>query len=55
MPYIEGFVASVPIANWDVYIEHSTDAAEYFKNLGATRVIQCSGDDVPKGEVTDFY
>jgi uncharacterized protein YbaA (DUF1428 family) len=55
MPYIEGFVAAVPTANRDVYIEHATEAAEYFKNLGATRVIECWGDDVPKGEVTDFY
>ena len=26
-----------------------------FKKLGATRLIECWGDDVPKGEVTDFY
>ena len=55
MPYIEGFVAAVPTTNRDVYIEHATEAAEYFKSLGATRVIECWGDDVPKGEVTDFY
>lgn len=55
MPYIEGFVAPVPTANRDAYIEHATEAAEYFKNLGATRVIECWGNDVPKGEVTDFY
>jgi uncharacterized protein YbaA (DUF1428 family) len=55
MPYIEGFVAAVPTANRDAYIKHATEGAEYFKNLGATRVIECWGDDVPKGEVTDFY
>jgi uncharacterized protein YbaA (DUF1428 family) len=55
MPYIEGFVAAVPTANRDVYIEHAKQASAYFKDLGATRVIECWGDDVPKGESTDFY
>jgi uncharacterized protein YbaA (DUF1428 family) len=55
MPYIEGFVAAVPTANRDVYIKHAEEASTYFKNLGATRVVECWGDDVPKGEVTDFY
>ena len=55
MPYIEGFVAAVPTANKDTYIEHAREAAEYLKKLGATRLVECWGDDVPKGEVTDFY
>jgi uncharacterized protein YbaA (DUF1428 family) len=55
MPYIEGFVAAVPTANKEEYIEQAREAAEYFKKLGATRLVECWGDDVPKGEVTDFY
>lgn len=55
MPYIEGFVAAVPTANKDVYLKHSREAAAYFKKLGATRHVECWGDDVPKGEVTDFF
>ncbi len=55
MPYIEGFVAAVPTANRERYIADATKAAEYFKNLGATKVVECWGDDVPRGEVTDFY
>jgi len=55
MPYIEGFVTAVPTANKETYIEHATQAAEYFKKLGATRLVECWGDDVPRGEVTDFY
>ena len=55
MPYIEGFVAAVPTANKAKYIEHAREAAAYFKSLGATRLVECWGDDVPKGEVTDFY
>jgi uncharacterized protein YbaA (DUF1428 family) len=55
MPYIEGFVAAVPTANREAYIEHAQQAAEYFKNLGATRVAECWGDDVPRGKMTDFF
>lgn len=55
MPYIEGFVAAVPTANKQRYIEHAKEAAEYFKSLGATRVVECWGESVPKGVVTDFY
>jgi uncharacterized protein YbaA (DUF1428 family) len=55
MPYIEGFVAAVPAANRETYIEHAKQGADYFKSLGATRVTECSGDDVPRGEVTDFF
>ena len=55
MPYIEGFVAAVPTANKAKYIEHARQATGYFKSLGATRLVECWGDDVPKGEVTDFY
>jgi uncharacterized protein YbaA (DUF1428 family) len=55
MSYIEGFVAAVPTANRDAYIEQAKQGAEYFKGLGATRVIECWGDDVPHGEHTDFF
>ncbi|MGE0500063.1 MAG: DUF1428 domain-containing protein [Rhizobiaceae bacterium] len=55
MPYIEGFVAAVPKANKEIYIKHATEAAAYFKKLGATRLVECWGDDVSRGEITDFY
>ena len=55
MPYLEAFVAAVPTAGRDAYIEHARNSAEYLKKLGATRLVECWGDDVPKGEVTDFY
>jgi uncharacterized protein YbaA (DUF1428 family) len=38
MPYIEGFVAAVPTANRETYIEHAKQGAEYFKKLDTTRV-----------------
>jgi uncharacterized protein YbaA (DUF1428 family) len=55
MPYIEGFVAAVPTANRETYLKHARDSVAYFKKLGATRVVECWGNDVPKGVLTDFY
>lgn len=55
MPYIEGFVAAVPTSNKEAYRKHALEAVAYFKKLGATRCVECWGDDVPKGALTDFY
>lgn len=55
MTYIEGFVAAVPTANKEKYIAHAKEASAYFKSLGATRCVECWGDDVPHGVLTDFY
>ena len=54
MAYIDGFVAAVPTANRDAFIEHATIGAEVMKECGAIRTVDCWGDDVPDGEVTSF-
>ena len=54
MAYIEGFVAAVPHANKDAYRRHAEKAVPYFKKLGATRMVENWGDDVPDGKITDF-
>lgn len=54
MPYVDGFVAAVPKANKQAYIEHAREAAELFKEWGATRIVETWGDDVPAGKQTDF-
>jgi uncharacterized protein YbaA (DUF1428 family) len=54
MTYVQGFVAAVPTANKQAYIKHATDAVPLFKDFGATRMVECWGDDVPDGKVTDF-
>jgi uncharacterized protein YbaA (DUF1428 family) len=54
MEYVEGFVAAVPAANKDLYRKHAEEAAPLFKEFGATRIVECWGDDVPDGKITDF-
>jgi uncharacterized protein YbaA (DUF1428 family) len=54
MTYIDGFVAAVPTANKQKFIEHAKKGDSVFVELGATRVLECWGDDVPEGKVTDF-
>jgi uncharacterized protein YbaA (DUF1428 family) len=54
MKYVEGFVAAVPANNKEIYRKHAADAAPIFKEFGVTRMVECWGDDVPEGQVTDF-
>ncbi|WP_420393994.1 DUF1428 domain-containing protein [Acuticoccus sp.] len=54
MTYVDGFVAAVPTANRERYIEHARVAAAVFRDNGALSVAECWGDDVPDGEVTSF-
>lgn len=54
MAYVEGFVIAVPAANKETYLKHAAEVAPFFKELGATRIVECWGDDVPEGKLTDF-
>lgn len=54
MAYIDGFLIPVPVANKDAYLAMAKLALPLFKEYGATRVVECWGDDVPEGKVTDF-
>jgi uncharacterized protein YbaA (DUF1428 family) len=54
MAYIDGFVIAVPTSNRQKFVEHAKTANGVFLELGATRVLECWGDDVPNGKVTDF-
>jgi uncharacterized protein YbaA (DUF1428 family) len=54
MSYIEGFVIPVPLEKKDDYLRVASDVASIFKEWGATRIVECWGDDVPDGKVTDF-
>lgn len=55
MPFIEGFVTAIPAANRDAFTDHAKRAVRIFHAFGAGRIVDAWGDDVPKGETTDFY
>jgi uncharacterized protein YbaA (DUF1428 family) len=52
--YVDGFVIPVPRDNKDAYTELARYAAAVFLDHGATRVVECWGDDVPDGVQTSF-
>jgi uncharacterized protein YbaA (DUF1428 family) len=54
MNYVDGFVAAVPAVNKNVFLAHAKMALPLFKEFGATRMVECWGDDVPDGKLTDF-
>ena len=53
--YADGFVVPVPEGKTDAYQQLAAKMAKVFRQHGATRVVEALSDDVPKGEVTDFY
>ena len=53
--YIDGFLVPVPKGNKDAYRAMAEKHWPMFKEFGATRMVECWGDDVPKGKLTDFY
>lgn len=55
MSYVDGFVLAVPTANKQALIDHAGQFDPIFLEYGATRVLECWGDDVPHGKQTDFY
>lgn len=54
MNYVDGFVIAVPTANKQKFIEHATTGDSVFMDMGALRILECWGEDVPDGETTDF-
>ncbi|WP_156679960.1 DUF1428 domain-containing protein [Sphingomonas profundi] len=54
MNYVDGFVLAVPAAKKEAYIAHAQAALPMFKSYGVLRMVECWGDDVPEGKITDF-
>jgi uncharacterized protein YbaA (DUF1428 family) len=54
MSYVDGFLVPVPAAKKDAYRQLAEKMGPIFREHGATRVVECWGDDVPDGKVTDF-
>lgn len=55
MTYIDGFVVPVAKSRKDEYRKAAAKAGAIFKECGALKVVECWGDDVPHGKLTDFY
>jgi uncharacterized protein YbaA (DUF1428 family) len=53
--YIDGFLVPVAKDKKDAYRAMAEKHWPVFKEVGATRMVECWGDDVPKGKLTDFY
>lgn len=54
MTYVEGFVTPIPTDAKDAFTDHARRAATLMRELGAQRVVDAWGDDVPAGKVNDF-
>jgi uncharacterized protein YbaA (DUF1428 family) len=54
MSYIDGMLIPATTSRKADYLKMSQEWHGLFKEYGATRVVECWGDDVPDGKVTDF-
>jgi uncharacterized protein YbaA (DUF1428 family) len=54
MSYIDGYIVAVPRENEAAYRDMARKAAPIFRDLGAVRVVETWGSDIPDGKVTDF-
>lgn len=55
MTFFQGFVVPVPSDKKEAYRQMAAEAAPLFEEFGARRIVECWGDDVPRGEITDMY
>jgi uncharacterized protein YbaA (DUF1428 family) len=54
MNYFQGFVIPVKAGNKQAYLNMAKQAAPIFAEYGALGTIECWGDDVMDGKITDF-
>ena len=53
--FVDGIVVPVPNSRREEYARLAGQNAKVFREYGAIRVVETLGDDVPHGQVTDFY
>ena len=55
MSYVDGFVTPVREDRKDEYLAHARTMTPLMREFGMTRMIECWGDDLMRGQQTDFY
>ena len=55
MTFVDGYLIAVPTANKAKFVEMATGFDSFFTEHGALRVVECWGEDVPHGKLTDFF
>jgi len=55
MNYVDGYLIPLRPENREAYRDMSERAAAIFIDHGAIHVVETIGDDMMKGETTDFY
>lgn len=55
MSYVDGFLIPVPTASKAAFVAHASKSDPVFLEHGARRVVECWGEDLPHGTITDFY
>lgn len=54
MAYVDATVLAVPTLQRDAYLAHAREVDALFLEVGALRVTEAWGTDVPDGKLTDF-
>ena len=55
MSYVDGFVTPVREDRKDEYLAHARAMTPLMREFGMTRMVECWGDDLMRGQQTDFY
>lgn len=55
MAYVDAFVVPVPADKKEAYLRKAEKWAPMFKEYGALSIVESWGDDIKRGQLTDFY